>query len=187
MSKYGWGWIWKSWFSPIGMVRRMMGYVPPEDLSTDPDDIKWRLTVIPVYGYGAKELVNTANKMFGKYFDKEDIADSVKGFLEAKQSGDYFDILEHFTFEVSPEERETILRGLANGKSWAIYHDEYKEVTNEVEWQFNFYRKRGRVNDLLQELARQVEQDGYPTKEELVSQSRKQRRGDEDDEGEIFA
>lgn len=93
MSKYGWGWIWKSWFSPIGVFVRLFGYTPIEDKTTDPDEIKWRLTVVPVYGFGAKELIATANKMFGKYFDKDDIAESVKGFLEAKQSGNYYDIL----------------------------------------------------------------------------------------------
>lgn len=185
MSKYGWGWLWKSKLSPLGLMFRLFGYVPPEDESTDPDQISWRLTVIPVYGFGAKELVATANKMFGKYFDKDDIAQSVKDFLEAKQNGDWYDIVEHFSFEVSPEERESVLRGLGNSKSWKVEYDEYKSVQDEAEWQWNFHQNRVKLHHHLEVLTKRIEEQGYPTKEALAEKIRKDTRG-EDDDDEVF-
>lgn len=187
MSKYGWGWLWKSKLSPVGLMFRLFGYVPVEDQSTDPDEIAWRLTVIPVYGFGAKELVNTANKMFGRHFDKNVIAESVKDFLAAKQAGEYYDIVEHFSFEVSPEERESVLKGLGSSKSWAVYHDEYKDVQTDAEWQYNFHQRRGKLHHVLYDMAQDLEKNGYPTKEALVKEIRNGKRDEDDDDDEVYA
>lgn len=173
MSKYGWGWILKSWFSPIGMVRRMLGYVPVEDKSTEVDTIKWRFCVLPVLGFSAKEMVKDGNKIFGQFFDKDFINQSVKDYIDASRDGDFFDIYEHFMFEISPDEREELLKQLGRGKSWKVVHDEYKETMTEAEWKVNFHRRRGNLLSLVEQLA---QHEKLPTKEAVAEEIRKASR-----------
>lgn len=169
MSKYGWGWIWKSWFSPIGIIFRMFGYTPREDRKPEVAENEFRLTVVPIPGYGMKELTEVGRRLFGKYGEsKESIAETLKAWQECVAENDYFDVMDHFTMEVTSEQREQIIKDLGKSKCWVIYADEFADLERAADSIVRRQLRSRKRDEIVLELTKRLE--SQPLSKETISE-----------------
>lgn len=181
MSKYGWGWIWKSWFSPIGLMARLFGYTPKEDRKPEVAENEYRITVVPVVGYGMKELTEVGKRLFGKYGEsKESIAETLKAWQECCAENDYFDVMDHFTVAVTLEEREQIIKDLGKSKCWIIYYDEYDDLYRTADSIVKRELRSRKRDEIVLELTKKMEKD--PVNKETVGELIKSRMEDTGEE-----
>lgn len=160
--KYGWGWIWKSWISPIGFFCRLfgllVGWAPKEDRKPEVAEGEYRFTIMPVAGYGMKELVETGKRLFGKYGDtKESIAGTLAAWQESVAEEEWFDIADHFTMVVTKEQRSQLIADLGKSKCWRICYDEYASIEEEADTVLKRMLRTRTRDEIVKELAESLE------------------------------
>lgn len=171
--KYGWGWVWKSWISPIGFFCRLfgllVGWVPREDRKPEVAEGEYRLTIMPVSGYGMKELIETGKRLFGKYGDtKESIAVTLEAWREAVADGEWFDIADHFTIVVTKDQRDQLIQDLGKSKCWRVFYDEYAEIATEADVLLRQMLRSRTRDEIVMDLAESLEKTPL-TKENVES------------------
>lgn len=160
--KYGWGWLWKSWASPIGFFCRLfgllVGWVPKEDRKPEVAEGEYRFSIMPVAGYGMKELVETGKRLFSKYGEtKESIAETLSAWQEAMMNDEWIDIADHFTMTVTKEQRDQLIADLGKSKCWRICHDEYADIEEEADHLLKRLLRNKTRDEIVKDLAESLE------------------------------
>jgi len=185
MSKYGFGWIYKSYLSPLGLLLRLFGYTPPEDAKPEVAENEYRITIMPVVGFGMKELTEVGKRLFGKYGEsKESIAEVLLEWQQCVLDRDYFDIADHFTIEVTVDQREQLIKDLGKSKCWIIYDDEYADLSRTADHIYKRQLRNRKRDEIVLELTKKLERD--PVTKDNITDLIKQ-KVDEDGENPHWA
>lgn len=141
-------------FAPFKWLLRFLGFLPEEDL-----ELKYRVTIAPIPGVSAKDLIATGKKIWPN--DKGSVPLLINSWISNVKEGNWWDAGKTFILEGCTKEQVShVVKICREGNHFKVIRNEYEEMKGRAATEARKILHKRNIEKLAHELIAEQSESG---------------------------